>query len=822
MKKILTMLLLIIVAYTSKAQTDIDTARIIDIAMASDYIFEGRVVEVCTFEDANGNVYTNNIIDISRFVKGQLNCGTVSLITRGGIFQDRDVRPSHTTRFTENFTGIFFCNDNTSYPIPNSVCQIPTSNPMSIRTNLSDFSYIGYYTDFINEVAEGRNSQFGTLQELYDFISNNTPFQLIECNPNIIANVNKFESDKKYKSIPLSNNVKAKKKTRTDYLDYQFVNPIVTGTNTKYFEFDVQVNSNISGTYLHESAFRLKYNPQAFGINIASAMQVSLATGFPATTYNYIQKIDKSDSVVSIWTHPAVNGQPKTLISSTFFQDFLHIKIPFTDCGMFPNIYTDTFANILDYSEYTIDPLYTQAQAVPYDYVWLDDTLIGTLCYPKITDVKSQATATHYTSAGTNDIITIKGENFGLNTSNASVFLKNVDDGLATSFPIQKYDVVSWSDTMVKFNLHSRFDSVVVIPFTSYNTMSPGSGNLAFVNSWSLKDSNSSNNFLGINYALSEIPHSFYNTTTFSTDYFKENQYLFGVSSDSSYIFRINSNITNDSMKWCIKAAFNHWRCLTGVNFIVSGNPTSDVIDDNDQFNTIAFDNSLPINTIAEAIPKPYNTCFDTHPKFGTSDIDIAINPYWYSEYFYDTTGTQTKPQNKRDFYRTIKHEIGHALMQLHVADDHDLMYFSDLSYSDSVIATNRNVEFKLFNNIAGDSIVWSSVHQSQYDYGCLPLYPMAMQDTCPVKIVTVIQNISKSELNFSAYPNPTNGIIYFESTLEGEKTIRILDISGKVINVINTKNSKIDYNTSQLQRGIYFAELIINNQHKIIKFICE
>lgn len=819
MKKILTFILLIIVTQTTKAQTDIDTARIVDIAMASDYIFEGKVVEICTYEDADGNIFTNNIIDISRFVKGQLNCGTVSVVTRGGQYENRDSRVSHTTRFTIGVIGIFFCVDNNQFPQPFTECNIATDNPMSLTTTITDFSYIGYYTDFINEIAEGQNSQFASLQELYDFINNNTPFQLINCNPGILAKVYDYQKALNNKSIPLTNSSnKPKKKIRTDYLDYQFVNFEVTGVSPKYFEFDVQINSNTANLYLHESAFRLKYNPQAFGTNIASNVQVNLATGFPASTYNYIQKIDKSDSVVSIWTHPAVNGQPKTLISSTFFQDFLHIKIPMPNCDRFPNIYTDTFSNILDYSEYTIDPFYTQAQAVPFDYVFLDDTLAGTLCYPQITEVKSQATGTNITSAGTHDVITLRGNHFGANSDSASVLLLNADD-MATYFPIQKSDVVIWTDTMMKFVLYSNFDSTNSNPIlnTSYAQTVPASCNVGFINKWHLRDSMSSNHFLDINYALANLV----NEDTTLNIYYKSKAYLFGVQPAREYAFRMNSNITNDSMKWCIQAAFNHWRCLTGVNFVLDTTPTNKIVN-YDFFNTVVIDNNLASNTIALATVS-LGACIDASQPVGeVYDIDISINQSLVSQFFYDTTGTKTKPMFKRDFYRAIKHEIGHALLQWHVADEHDLMYHADIPFADSVIGSQRNSDFRTMNNIAGDSIVYSSVNQNLYNYGCPDYYPMILQDTCSIKIVNGINDISKSDILFDAYPNPTSSIIYFNLPIEGNKTIRIFDLTGRLINISNTKSNKAEYNVSNLPKGIYVAELILDSNRKTIKFICE
>jgi hypothetical protein len=354
LKKIL-MVLSLLMPSIIKAQVQIDTSQIIECALKSDFIFEGEVIETCPYISSDGKAHTNNILRIYKIGKGNLNCGTVSLITDGAEFGNREVRVSHSTRFNIGFTGIFFCKKNNAYSEPISECNIPTNNTQTIIPYLSENSYFGYYPDQVNAIVSGLNSEFSSIDDIYTFIQNNSPFGLIDCNGTFakLDIMREYQRKKATKSIPLHNTKKIKKKTRSSDLSYEFTNFEILGDSIKSFEFDVLINCSNSGTYLYESAIRLKYNPLAFDTNIANKTIVTLASSFPATTYNYVQKINRSDSVLSIWIHPALNGQPKTNIN-IIPQPLYHVSIPFKNCSHFPNIYMDTFSNILTYSEYVV------------------------------------------------------------------------------------------------------------------------------------------------------------------------------------------------------------------------------------------------------------------------------------------------------------------------------------------------------------------------------------------------------------------------------------------------------------------------------------
>jgi hypothetical protein len=498
--KLLMTFTLLCICQMLKAQTVIDTASLINIALESDYIIEGRIIDICTYKGIDGGIYHNNIIEISKIGKGNLQCGTVSLITNGGELNGEIGIASHNTEFTIGFTGVFFLKDNNTEPLPTNNCILQLDNSNSLILERNEQSYLGYYTDYVNSIVEGVNCQFKTLQEFYDFIQINSPYGLINCTSNKIkSQLENYEIEIKNQFV---NNpyIKVKqKKTRSNNLQYEFSNPTITGNSTKFYEFDLNVFASNDSTYLDECAVRIKYNPLAHGTNIASSIIATLGTNFSSTTYNNIQKIDKTDSVVSIWIHQAVGGQLRTKVD-TFPKLLLHLKFPFIDCGKYPKLFLDTFATILNFSFYTIANNSTSASAIAYNSVILNDTLLGILCYPEITSVTSKKTGTNSTGAGVGDTITVKGKHFGVTDSLAAILLPNADDGGSTMFPIQKYDYLpnGWSDTMIKFRLNSYFDSTDnnLIQINGYANAVPGGGQINIRNKYKLKDTNavSSNN----------------------------------------------------------------------------------------------------------------------------------------------------------------------------------------------------------------------------------------------------------------------------------------------------------------------------------------
>ena len=71
---------------------------------------------------------------------------------------------------------------------------------------------------------------------------------------------------------------------------------------------------------------------------------------------------------------------------------------------------------------------------------------------------------------------------------------------------------------------------------------------------------------------------------------------------------------------------------------------------------------------------------------------------------------------------------------------------------------------------------------------------------------------------NISVYPNPTNGILFFEANTIGE--VLIYDLDGKLIMKNKIGNAKNEINVSSLATGSYVLKFMYNNGFKVIKFV--
>ena len=71
------------------------------------------------------------------------------------------------------------------------------------------------------------------------------------------------------------------------------------------------------------------------------------------------------------------------------------------------------------------------------------------------------------------------------------------------------------------------------------------------------------------------------------------------------------------------------------------------------------------------------------------------------------------------------------------------------------------------------------------------------------------ISNLSQ-EIGFEVYPNPSDGIIYFEGT--NNSKIRLHNSTGEIVMIIDPKETTNSIDLSSLPRGIYYANLIIES----------
>jgi Secretion system C-terminal sorting domain len=812
MKKIITAFLLILAGISAKAQTEIDTTAIANALMQSPYIFEGKVIERCGYKDAStGNIFTNNIIELTKIIKGNLTCGTVSIITEGGQAGDDIQHYSHTTQYNYGVTGIFFCK--TSPYAQTSNCTA-TTNIDELTPVHREFGEIHYYNDFINEVAMGLNSQFHDITELYDFLQNILGLNVVDCNSNF--NVKNWASNNRpmINKIPFVAQDDEFKKTRAGN-EVKFTldsyNLVYGAGATKYFECKVRAQANDSTKFLHKGAFRLKYNPKAFGTFIASNVTLTLDPNFPSSVYGNVQIIDKSDSVISFIITQTTGSRTKLLTTPKMF---FTLKIPMDSCNYFPTLHMiDTFATIKQFNLFTT--IATGTTTTQYDSVFARDDMQGTRCEPVITDVYSQSTLSKNVAGGINEKVVIKGSNFG--NVKGKLLLPNADNGGATFLQLENaYDVNTWTDTQIVYTLPG------IILDTAYNQEVPGSGRHRIVNKWKVYNDTlaSANDSIIVKYSLLE-----WSNFGTGSSYFKSNRLLFPPYSDSSYTFKLDTSITNSQMIGCIRAAINKWRCLTGINIkLIEAFPTNNAIAPLDLKNTIKL---VPLSSgvVANAIGNIKQNCTSStsQPPFPVMDMDIRINRNELLYFQYDTTGVDTIKFGKTDFYYAILHELGHALELNHVISTSDILNFETKTVPTYPI--NRGINLNFNNQTGGDSVRVKSQRISSYGLNCtgFPMKYMPTQDTaCRTFPMAINNNFEKPNFVIDIFPNPFQHELNINfSQFEKNAHCEIFDFNGKSVYKSQLNNIENKIQLQNLSAGIYLIKIQNNKTWVAKKVIC-
>jgi hypothetical protein len=64
------------------------------------------------------------------------------------------------------------------------------------------------------------------------------------------------------------------------------------------------------------------------------------------------------------------------------------------------------------------------------------------------------------------------------------------------------------------------------------------------------------------------------------------------------------------------------------------------------------------------------------------------------------------------------------------------------------------------------------------------------------------------SNVNVSVYPNPSNGSFTLQIAAAGNKTVRLTDLSGKIIKEIITSEQSIQFSENTVSSGVYLVNV--------------
>lgn len=84
------------------------------------------------------------------------------------------------------------------------------------------------------------------------------------------------------------------------------------------------------------------------------------------------------------------------------------------------------------------------------------------------------------------------------------------------------------------------------------------------------------------------------------------------------------------------------------------------------------------------------------------------------------------------------------------------------------------------------------------------------------------IEETSNEKLELAIYPNPTTGNFATISTVEGTTSLTILNSLGQVISTYNNPGTQVQVDVSDLNRGVYFVQVIRGSATRTEKFVVK
>lgn len=814
MKKILALIILTTTFIKGFAQEI--PLDIVDRINTVDYIFEGEVLNTQFYESPTSHsINTSNLIKITKIFKGDLQCGTVELITTGGEYNNIFSYSSHTLQPERGAKGVFLCKDNwREAPAANFWSA---TNTQLLGAYFEDQSFISYSIENNQIIAHDILGSFDSIAQFYNLAQIITGFNYQVCNeelnfypkPNII-NPDLTESFTPYSKEQYNENrtwieyqkehfTRKKKKTRAgDTVSYYIFNPIVTGTGTKYFEFDVKISDNIWTKYLDICYLRIKYPTNIFGTNVVANNNIVITRGNLISDTNCYANPIPNDFMTDAFTvdiTEKVYSQCKQQITA-IPNGLIHVKMKMNNCIPNSQVFFKDTVIFGGLSTYMSEPLYADFPndtfSTAYDTFKIPNPIIVPNCVATITSFSPDTVR-----GGIDDTLTIRGFQFGPIQGNGNLYFTNADAPTSNSYvPLEPYDILLWTDTLIKIKVPSVDTGLNKDPIASCN----------FILHNNVNEKDTSSNRLTVFYSL--FNHRL-NSTSKVPDRFVN--FDFGV-----YTLLVDTLVyQNDSAMWCIQKALYEWRCATGVNIVIKkdtfGLPK---VANPDIINHIFYSDTLQAAAIT-------TTFYDQCPTASRPliDIDIAISRNPIVPFHYDTLGNI--PAGKSDFYAIILHEIGHAVLQNHVNDTNSIMYpYQNIISGQAIPFWKRKI------NIMNDPSAYKGGRKAVN----LPLDANTISCGHSNMIIlpicqgyTPVSEIQKDDNNISVYPNPFQNSLNIIPTSDVEvQEVILYNYNGQIVCKLKKESAHSYTIPSTLNDKNYLLKIFTNKGFVVKKLIHE
>lgn len=791
------------------------------------YIFEGQVIKTYSYWNKDSDkIYTSNVVQISRIFKGDLQCGTVELITNGGTVDDKTECNSHYINMSEGTTGIFLCGQNEKQLSPTAFYQF--SNPDKLTMIFEQQSLIKYILEGGDWKAYDVTQKFADLAALYGYTDYLTQLNYVDCadgesllnvpHATPAADTYRFPVYQRsnYDSLMAHLNQKisiasarphVQRATKT--LTYTIANPIITGTTTKYFEFDIDLTDDATGYYFNSAMARIAYPSAIFGSNLVGSNKIAVTRGVlisDTVTYDAPTPADIASNEIAIPMGINVSNLGSLNLSpiTNAPAQAVHVKMEIQSCNLAGSV---SFTNqsimqlISYYGTYSNDTFGTN-----YDNIVATDSKAVPACQATITSVSPTTI-----SAGIGDKITIRGYQFGAVKGNGSIMMLNAEDGGASKVILNTSDA-SWSDTAIVITVPSYNDtSMTSLGIIGRNTRSKvGSGPIWLITNSGDRDSTSP---VTVFYSVTNLQLS---------NGIKYPQNLIKKDANGGYKFSVDSTIWNTpAIKACVYKAVADWKCLTGVSWtmdtVIYGLSDTAHMDGRNviQFGYTGYSmlGIVDANTSTWAL-----NCGTT---IYTPEIDLVFNrstPWWF-----DTTGTAAVPSGMADFYAAILHELGHGHSLNHVMDSFAVLYCYENDGPTPAAARKIVLRNDASCDYGGNKVMDMSIAATYGGCAALPIIP---QYICTP--FTGIFRLDDTKLELSTYPNPFSDNITIDYVLDRDcmMDLALVDVQGRVMRsypyaAVGAGQHRVEMSAGDLSAGAYFINGHVNGRAFNQKIIC-
>ncbi len=814
MKSILLSAILLFSILISKAQ--VIPEDIVTRINNSQYIFEGKVLRSNAYYTQDHRmIYTSSTIDIYKIFKGNLTCGTVEVITKGGCVGDVCLDISHSLTLKRGMLGIFLCNESTLEQ--SLIDYYPETNPIKLDFPYDIQGYIKYFEDDFNQEVVDYQYSLDSLAQVYNLIDLYTQLNFIDCHGSSAlaeretraqARLAHKQSDDSIQQYINALNISGSSNTintADTNLTISLINPQLTGTNPKYFEFDIAFNDNVSGVYFANHFPKIIYDTLTFVPNIKAAGKVWVNNStLIADTTSYKPTIvqDYARNTLNVYIINKNSGINLVDIPSSP-TPVVHLKLEINNCGHSGYLLQSLGTQPYYYPHYSMNP---NLASPLHQY----DSIINSsyLYFSGCGSVQIFSIVPTVVSAGTNDTVTVSGSHFG--QTKGKVFLKEADQGGAYYLNLDSSDYTSWNDSIIQFVMPGIVDSAQQVLNQAFGT--PGTGPLKVQTA----SGDSAEGFIKVRFALT--------SSIVNSQKYPNTPFDFSAFNRGGVKFLFDTSFTNYPQRMNIfLKAMHEWVCLANMHFEAGDTIIADTISalTFDTISIVKFD-TLAIGTLAQTYlySKSIGNCGRYYWR-----PSIIFNSLYSSAFWCDTSNCDTVPIGKRDMYAVALHELGHAHGVNHQNDQTKILYYASFFSNTSVILP-QNRQIYLDDDTPADSAAHKVINRALdpniascviSNFGGQPITPIHLSDCAHIHRIMSCSWIGINELGkfgeIEVYPNPANSEISINlgELADEEISIKIMDITGKEIDESSKRimkgESSLNIDISNFNLGVYLIK---------------